>query len=652
MRNRPKQAKSASSAAPALDLAALRPSHGQEGQISSRCRPARRNGPRLVATALASLMTVGSWAGTAQAATHVDRASSRASTVTTFTFGREGSLLTNSFNFFNPDWVQWLTNVSVMQLAFQKPGTLSAYYPELAKSITQSGASIIVTLQNSDKWTDNKVVTSQDVLDAFLIDGVQGGNPIWSHLSSVVTPNSHQIVFTMKPGYPSKQLFPEIDEIVPVPASVYGRLLPSDIQTELLSYYALANNDPSGVANTSIGKKVATLDKKIIDFSPKSLVSDGPYELESINTSEILVKKWDGFWDARAFKIPYLRFVVLGSNDAVYPAMLNGEFDETLVSLPKLIIQEALKHKDLTVFQSGLDTTVYGLFFNTAKYPFTLTGVRQAIAEMIDRSALVDDVWGQFPHGAGGANPLAYPSPISPTIQASVLTKAEIASLNAYTYSVANATATLDKLGFKKTSSGWMMPNGQPFDTTIVVPSGWSDNDLAAVYLGSLLGGLGIRTQVEEPEYDQFYTELTGGNFDLSFFWTSCCLITNPLQELALPLDDYDYSTSSLPGLGVGPVADVPGLGKVNIPDTVTQEANNVPTGTAQFSQIVYDWVHWFNETLPVYDVADEADNLSVYNNSRFTDWPASNSPLYEVQTQGSQGVMILAMQQGYIQPR
>lgn len=607
---------------------------------------------RLVASAMASVMVAAGWAGTAEAsASHIATSKSSTSTTTTFTFGREGSLLTNSLNIYNPNWVQWLTNVSLMQLAFQKPASLSGYYPELASSITQSGQTITVTLQRNEDWTDNKPVTSKDVLDAFLIDGVQGGNAIWSHLGRVTTPSADKIVFAIKGSYPADQLIGDIDEIIPVPASVYGTLLPAGLEGELFTYYSLASSNPKGYTSTSTGKAVATLDKKIIDFSPKSLLSDGPYSLESINTSEILVQKWDGFWDASAFKVPQMRFVILGSNDALYPAMLNGEFDETLVSLPKLITEEVLKHKNLDVFQSGLDTTVYGLFFNNAKYPFNITGVRQSIAEMINRASLVQEVWGDFAHGAGGATALTYPSPISPVVQDGVLTKTQLKSLSTYSYNVGAGFASLEKLGFQYSSSGWTMPNGQPFDATIVVPSGWSDNDLAAVYLADLLNGLGIHTQVEEPEYAQFYSEMTGGNFDLTFFWTSCCLITNPLEELTLPLNDYDYSSSTLPGLGVGPTANVPGLGTVNIPATISQEAANVPTGTAQFSQIVYDWVHWFNQQLPVYDIADEADNLSVRNTTRFTDWPASGSPLYEVQTQGSQGVITLAMQEGFIRP-
>lgn len=569
----------------------------------------------------------------------------------TFTFGRQGSLLTHSLNPYNPNWVSFLSNVSFMQLAFAHPFSLTEYYPELARNVAMNGASVIVTLQNKEEWSDGKPLTSQDVMDAFLIDGVEGGNPIWSHLSSVVAPNAHQIVFTMKPGFPTKQLLPDIDSIQPVPAAIYGSLLPANLQTELLSDYALTAKSPSTAASSPVGKALAALDKKIIAFTPPTFLSDGPYSLVSLNTSEILLRKWDGFWDASQFKIPQLRFIVLGSNNAVYPAMLDGEFDETLVGMPKLIVEQTETHKDLTVFQNGDGTTVKGLFFNTRTYPFSIPGVRQAIAEMINREELVDDVWGVFSHGGGGAQPLAYPSPISPTIQAHYLTKAQVASLNPYNYNPGAADKALDGLGFKKTSSGWLMPNGKPFDVSLMAPSGWSGPDLASVYLGTLLNGLGIHTSVTEPEYEEFYSDLTGGNFDMIYFWTSCCEITNPLEELTLPLDDYNYSSPSQPGLGIGPVATVPGIGRVNIPETISSEANNMPIGTPQFDQTVYDWVRWFNATLPVYDIGYQTA-FSVYDNSRFTDWPPLNSPIYRTYTNGSQGVMILAMQLGYIVPR
>ena len=620
-----------------------------------RTRNTLRLGRRhAVAVVAAILLAGGALTGTsAYAASR--RSHGHAAHATTFTFGRQGSLLTRSFNPYNPNWVNFLSNTAMMQLAFQRPFDLLGYYPELASSITISGSMatgrhITVTLQR-DQWTNGKPLTSADVFDSFLIEGAGGGNTIWIDLKNVTTPNAHEIVFTLLPGILADQVMPSIDTIIPVPASQYAHLLPASLKAELLADYRIYRKSPTNASSSTVGKAVAAVDKAVVAFSPARLISDGPYELHAINTSEILMSKWRGFWDASAFTIPTLKFTVLGSNNAVYPAMLSGAFDETLVGMPKLIVGQAEHTPHLTLFKNGDGTTVKGLFFNLRQYPFNMRGVRQAIAELINRQALVNDVWGQFKSGAGGAQVIKYPSPISPTIQAAYLTSTQVDHLNPYNYDPTAARTTLESLGFKDSSSGWVMPNGKPFDVTIMAPSGWSGPDLASTYLGTLFNGIGIHAQVVEPQYEQFYSDLTGGNFDMIYFWTSCCEITNPLSELTLPLSDYNYSSPSEPGLGIGPVTTIPGIGRVNVSEAITREAAAVPIATERFDKLVYDWVRWFNSALPVYDIGFQTA-FSVYDTSRFTDWPPKGSPIFETQTQGSQGQEILAMQEGYIHAR
>jgi len=616
-------------------------------------RPLQRTRARLAGAMVASLLLVGVGVTTSHPSASINAAARRASSSTAvFTFGRQGSLLTRSINIFNPNYVDFLNNVAMMQLAFDYPLSLTKFYPELAKSMTISGQQIKVTLQSNDEWTNHTRVTSQSVMAAFMIEGISGGNNVWMDLENVTTPTPTEIVFTVKSGFEPVQLLTSIATIIPVPGGVYDDLLPGGIKATLLSYYSLYDRSPAEAAKSAQGKELAALDKKIVAFTPKQFVSDGPYRLESMNTSEILLHKWKGFWDARQFKIPTVVFEVLGSNSDVYPAMLDDQFDETLVGMPKLIAQEVSNTPYLHLVQNGDGTTVKGIFFNTKSYPFTMLGVRKALAEVINRSSLVQDVWGVFKSGAGGAKVVQYPSPISPTIEAHYLTKAQIHSLNPYRYNVSKATATLKHLGFHRSSSGgWIMPNGKPFDVTILAPSGWSGPDLASIYLETALGHYGIKTQAVQPSYEEFYSEFTGGQFQLAYFWSSCCEITNPLDELTLPFDDYDYSSPTEPGTGLGPVATIPGIGKVNVPATITKEAADVPVGSPEMSKLVYDWVRFANAQLPVYDIGFQTA-FSEYSTKRFTDFPPNNSPIWRTYTQGSQGVLILAMQEGYIHPR
>lgn len=611
----------------------------------------------IAAVGVGSLMLASSVAAGASSNPHKSVASRSVASASsaTFTFGRSGTMLTRSFNPFNPNWVSYLNNVSLMQLAFAHPLSLNQYYPELAKLISVKGPVITVTLQNDDKWTNGTPVTSRDVLDAFLIGGIGGGNSIWAELKSVTTPNAHQIVFTLKPGLPPKQVLNAVFFIMPVPASQYSNLLPANVQSELFSYYAIYDTSPSAASKSPVGKALSSLDTKIIDYVPSQFLGDGPYRYVASTTTEILLSKWNGFWDAKMFKIPNMKFTVLGSNNDVYPAMLSNAFDETLVGMPKLIVEQALKNPHITLFKNGDGITTKALIYNSKQYPFNILKVRQALAEMINRPALVSAVWGTFKDGIGGAESLKYPSPVPPSVMSQDLTKTQIASLNPYNYNLAQATSMLESAGFKKTSSGWVMPNGQPFSFTIMAPSGWSGPDLAGVYLETLFGGLGIHVSVVEPEYSAFSTDLSSGKFDTAYFWTSCCLITNALDELELPLANAatNFGGNGGPGtgIGVGPTADIPGIGTVNVANAIRTEAASVPEGSQKFDTLVYDWVSWFNKTLPAYNIGLQTA-FSAYDTLRFTDWPPLDSPYNRIAAQGSQGQQILAMQEGYIVPR
>lgn len=593
-------------------------------------------------------------AGASMAPSRMVSAKSAAAS-STFTFGREGSLLTRSFNPYNPNWVSYLNNVALMQLAFAHPLSLTQYYPELAKQISVKGEHITVTLQNADEWTDNTPVTSRDVLTAFYIDGIGGGNPVWSELRNVTTPNTHQIIFTLQPGRLPDQILNQIFFIMPVPASQYAHLLPANIKSELLKDYALYNTSPSAAASSAVGKTLSSLDTTIVDYVPNKFFSDGPYQLVSSNTSEILLHKWQGFWDAKMFKISDMKFIVLGANNDLYPAMLSNDFDETLVGMPKLIVQEALTNSHIRLFKNGDGITTKALIFNSNQYPFTILKVRQALSMMISRPAITADVWGTFPNGVGGAEALQVPSPVPPSILSLYLTRNQIASLNPYNYSVAQATSMLESVGFKDTSSGWIMPNGQLFSFSVMAPSGWSGPDLASVYLGSLFSGLGIHVSAYQPPYATFSSDLNGGTFDTALFWTSCCLITNPLDELELPLANaatsFGGSGSTAPGIGIPATATIPGIGTVNVADAIRTEADSVPVGTPKFKQLVYDWVSWFNANDWAYNIEVQTA-FSAYDTVRFTNWPPLNSPYNRVAAQGSQGQQILAMQEGYITPR
>jgi DNA-binding transcriptional regulator YhcF (GntR family) len=86
-------------------------------------------------------------------------------------------------------------------------------------------------------------------------------------------------------------------------------------------------------------------------------------------------------------------------------------------------------------------------------------------------------------------------------------------------------------------------------------------------------------------------------------------------------------------GTGFGPKMNVPGLGKVDIPSTIDQQAEQVGPGT-QMKQLVWDWPRLVNQQVPYLTYATKVYQFP-HSSQRFTNWPPMNaqgtSPLWNI---------------------
>jgi peptide/nickel transport system substrate-binding protein len=143
------------------------------------------------------------------------------------------------------------------------------------------------------------------------------------------------------------------------------------------------------------------------------------------------------------------------------------------------------------------------------------------------------------------------------------MTPSQISSLNPYNYNPA---------GFKKAKDGtWLMPNGKPFKLTLSIDSSWTDQVAAFQVAASALTSFGIPSVESTVENTTYINDFHTGAFQIAAY---CCAggSPNPLEDFAAsPIGSQENFTGSGTyagdhGISYGPVEDVPGIGKVNIP--------------------------------------------------------------------------------------
>lgn len=168
----------------------------------------------------------------------------------------------------------------------------------------------------------------------------------------------------------------------------------------------------------------------------------------------------------------------------------------------------------------------------------------------------------------------------------------------------------------------------------------------------SELAAFGIKTKVTTVPAANQGPDVHSGNFE----------ITQAFPGGSNPLDSFDgmlgrsnnFTTSGVnkghTGIGFGPEATVPGLGKVNVPNAIDQEAAIVPPGPT-LKQLVRDWARLVNQKLSYLQYGNK-----IYQFSYFTDhygnWPPANSTLWPIIGDDPNCGVVQAMLQGFIVPK
>lgn len=557
-----------------------------------------------------------------------------------------------SYNPFSPEFFGYLPGFALLPLAFPKPPESEAYVPEIAVSWTTTPSTVTVHLRRDARWQNGKPVTSQDVLTALLIDGANH-NTLWQWVASARAAGPHTVVFDVAKGAPSKLLLNSVLGTSPVPTQEYGRYLVPGLEKDLVQYYALNNKNPTAAAASPEAKVMAAVLAKVEKFSPKTLVGDGPFQAVKITTQAALLRRSRDFWAASRIHVPEFEVLDFSGNGTVYPAMFSHQGDLTEADPTALQLQKWLRTKDAH-YAVYPDYYAEGVYFNDHLYPLNLAGVRRALAYLINRPPEITLAYGTPQCRKRCAPPedtvVTHPDGLLGVIGSQWLSRSQINSLDTYAYNPAKATRILDGLGFHKKGQWWYLPDGKQFVLTAYGPSGWDQTVEEMQIDASSFTKFGIKTTASAVEQPGYWTYQLKGQFDLDWGWTYTGEL-DPLAGLGSVLKGYNYVAAGERGIGFGPMATVPGLGRVNVPQALAEEASTV-LPRSRTKQLVWDWARFINRQLPFLSVSDK-NSTFAWSTAHYVDWPPrSNSYVWQALGYNYTGGWVVAMEDGYIRPR
>ena len=537
-------------------------------------------------------------------------------------------------NFFSPSGMggQWGPDITMAQLGDWHFGSnMFNFIPVIAQKWTTSrnGKQVTVFINPKAKWSNGQPITARDLYVSAQIGQIRGTVEAYGLANPITIVNSHEVIYKQLSTSNYNLFLRQMLFQTVAPASQYAALLPADINTTIKdSQYTGTDAALQAKAKTAL-TTLSGLAKKIEAFNPPQNLSDGPYKIQDVSPSEIVLVKNNDY--ALASKIRINKLVLRNDNDdnqTIWNMTLAGQtYQMTSGGMtPQLINQ--MKHVSGNSFYKVSSTASLQLIFNENVPPYNNVKVRQALAYIIDRkpvwkvAALVAGSQSTTITGGVDANARAY------------LTKAQLKSLNPYKKNLKKAAALLQSAGMTKKNGKWYLPDGSQWTMTLYTVAGFNDVIEAFQNIANQLSSFGIDAQPQlVPTYAQYLQDLPNQKYAVGFWIGTSPIPYNFLARLYGGPDGYQVENGQL----VHYTAADKGKGNwLNFPTSVKVKGyGNVKVGplTYQLSQtrdpvkirkIVQELMITTNQYVPEITMWDVIQTGFV-NQKYFTNYPIKN---------------------------
>ena len=353
----------------------------------------------------------------------------------------------------------------------EKPWLATSYH------FSSDSTNIAFTLRQGVKWSDGQPFTSDDVVFTLNLLKKYPGmdlNSLWQFIKSVSAPDASTVQVTLNKPF-----------------------------TPLLWYlagqtYILPKHHYSNVGDAS-------------QYADPNPIGTGPYILKSFTPQIYILDKNPNYWQSGKPEVNELTFPAFDSNTSAELALNSGQIGWTGLYIPN--IQQTYISRDRVHNHYWFPPSdIVMLYVNTAKYPFNLLPVRQAISYAIDREQL-NKV------GESGYEPVASPTGLILPSNKDYLSSDYANST--FTQDPSMSAQLLTSAGFTKGADGiYADKNGKKLSFAINVVSGWTDWITDCQIMVSQLKAVGINASVNTMAYDAYYNALQMGNYSVGMSFT------------------------------------------------------------------------------------------------------------------------------------
>jgi len=247
----------------------------------------------------------------------------------------------------------------------------------------------------------------------------------------------------------------------------------------------------------------------------EDVVGTGPFQLENKDDQQFDLTRFADHPDADNINFSQYRLLHRPGNEQGHQGLLGGELDVhySLFTPPPVVAN----FPDRVEEARPPAKWGYGVVFNHDDPQFAKREVRQAIAHLIDRQAVVDN--------AGPRTKTAAPVPcgITPNDQERWLGDA-LEQFETYGVDESQQEAAAELLreaGFEGSiGEGWADENG-PLSVNYKTPSGWTDWTTATETIVDQLNAFGIDASIDQLPTGDFFNAYVESNFQMgAFYWT------------------------------------------------------------------------------------------------------------------------------------
>ncbi len=367
-----------------------------------------------------------------------------------------------------------------------------SYTPFLATGYKFTNPTTLVyTIRTGVKWSDGTAFTPADVVFTFnLLKKYKAldTNGVWSQISAVSASGS-DVTFTFKA--PNVPFAATIAQTPIVPEHVW-----------------------SSIANP-------------VTFTNTHPVGTGPYTLQTFAPTQYTLAKNPLYWDASKIAPTTVVFPAQATSQSTNQLEVSeGQFDWSYTYLPDVKATYVDRDPSTNQYWFPPGGTI-GLFLNLTQAPYNNVNFRQGVSLALNRATIAQKAVN------GYMSPASTSGIILPNEQKWL--DPSLPGQGVVSQNHGAAMAAFARAGYTTQGGKLMGPNGQA-TMTIVLPNSFTDWAAAATEVSTELGQVGIKVNLDEPQYAQYAQTTQAGTFNAAI---------GGFGGTGIPFNDYNLTLNS-----------------------------------------------------------------------------------------------------------